>query len=109
MPNPDHPTAVCSVPLTTARLCAAASATRGLLRLHEAEGLLGPPARRAAGYRHDPADTVARVQAIRLLKDLGFTLRDIALLLAERDQGARDAVPASTPSNPLPSWAESAP
>ncbi len=62
-----------------------------MLRLYEAEGLLAPPARSAAGYRHYPADTVDRVQAIRLLKELGFTLRDIALLLCERDEGAVDA------------------
>ena len=62
-----------------------------MLRLYEAEGLLAPPARSAAGYRHYPADTVDRVQAIRLLKELGFTLRDIALLLCERDVGAVDA------------------
>jgi len=79
-----------SAPLTTARLCAAASATRGMLRLYEAEGLLAPPARSAAGYRHYPADTVDRVQAIRLLKEVGFTLRDIALLLSERDDDAID-------------------
>jgi DNA-binding transcriptional MerR regulator len=91
MPNPDRSPAARGAALTTARLCAAASATRGMLRLYEAEGLLAPPGRSAAGYRHYPADTVDRVQAIRLLKELGFTLRDIALLLSERDGGALDA------------------
>ena len=91
MPNPTRPPTARGAALTTARLCAAANATRGMLRLYEAEGLLAPPARSAAGYRHYPADTVDRVQAIRLLKELGFTLRDIALLLCERDEGAVDA------------------
>ena len=91
MPKPDRFPAARNAPLTTARLCAAAAATRGMLRLYESEGLLAPPARSAAGYRHYPADTVARVQAIRLLKELGFTLRDIAMLLSERDDGAIDA------------------
>lgn len=72
-------------PLTTARLCAQADATRGMLRLYETEGLLAAPARSAAGYRHYPAAAVQRVRAIRLLKELAFSLKDIALLLDERD------------------------
>ena len=60
-------------PLTTARLCATTGATRGMLRLYEAEGLLAAPQRSAAGYRHFPADTVDRVRAIFLLKELGFS------------------------------------
>ena len=77
-------------PLTTARLSAATGASRGMLRLYEDEGLLPAPQRSAAGYRHFPADTVDRVRAIRLLKELGFTLRQIALLLAEGDEGHLD-------------------
>ena len=91
MPSPTQLPAARGAALTTARLCAATSATRVMLRLYEAEGLLAPPARSAAGYRHYPADSVDRVQAIRLLKELGFTLREIALLLSERDEGAVDA------------------
>ena len=91
MPSPTRPSAARSSPLTTARLCVAAGATRGMLRLYEAEGLLAAPGRSAAGYRHYPADSIDRVQAIRLLKELGFTLREIALLLSERDEGAVDA------------------
>lgn len=79
-----------AVPLTTARLCAATGATRGMLRLYEADGLLAAPQRSATGYRHFPADTVDRVRAIRLLKELGFTLRQIRLLLAEADDGPFD-------------------
>lgn len=80
-----------AVPLTTARLCAATGATRGMLRLYEAEGLLGAPQRSATGYRHFPADTVDRLRAIRLLKELGFSLRQISLLLADTDDGPFDA------------------
>jgi DNA-binding transcriptional MerR regulator len=72
-------------PLTTARLCATTGATRGMLRLYEAEGLLAAPQRSAAGYRHFPADTVDRVRAIFLLKELGFSLRQVSLLLADAD------------------------
>lgn len=72
-------------PLTTARLCATTGATRGMLRLYEAEGLLAAPQRSAAGYRHFPAHTVDRVRAIFLLKELGFSLRQVSLLLADAD------------------------
>ncbi len=79
-----------AAPLTTARLCAAAPATRGMLRLYEREGLIRPPQRSGAGYRHYADDTVDRVRAIRLLKDLGLTLREIALLLSESDAATLD-------------------
>lgn len=74
-----------AAPLTTARLCTAAQATRGMLRLYEREGLLSAPQRSATGYRHYPADSVDRVRAIRLLKDLGLSLREIGLLLSDSD------------------------
>ncbi|NRF67124.1 MerR family transcriptional regulator [Aquincola sp. S2] len=80
-----------SVALTTARLCAAADVTRGMLRLYESEGLLPPPRRGDNGYRHYPEESVARLQAIRLLKELGFTLREVALVLAAHDGGPLDA------------------
>lgn len=61
-----------------------------MLRLYEREGLLSPPQRSATGYRHYPADTVDRVRAIRLLKDLGLSLREIGLLLADSDTASLD-------------------
>lgn len=80
-----------AAPLTTARLCTAAQATRGMLRLYEREGLLSPPQRSATGYRHYAQDSVDRVRAIRLLKDLGLSLREIGLLLADSDAAPLDA------------------
>jgi MerR family copper efflux transcriptional regulator len=77
-------------PLTTRAVCLAAGATRGMLRLYERDRLIEAPQRSAAGYRHYPPDTVARLLAIRALKEIGFSLREIALLLAERDHGALD-------------------
>lgn len=77
-----HPSAA---PLTTTALCRAAGVTRGMLRLYEREGLLAAPPRSASGYRHYPADTSERLLAIRHLKELGFGLKEIALLLSERD------------------------
>ena len=77
--------------LSTQALCQAAGVSRGVLRLYEREGLVPPPVRSAAGYRQYPADEVLRLQAIRGLKELGLTLKEIALLLNEREALALDA------------------
>lgn len=61
-----------------------------MLRLYEREGLLPLPRRSVAGYRHYPADTVPRLLAIRQLKEVGFTLKEIAELLEEVDRGSVD-------------------
>lgn len=71
----------------TTALCRLAAVTRGQLRVYEREGLLQAPPRSASGYRAWPADTPARLRAIGQLKEVGFTLHEIALLLAERDLG----------------------
>ena len=77
--------------LSTQALCDAAGVSRGVLRLYEREGLVPPPVRSAAGYRQYPAEEVLRLQAIRGLKELGFTLKEIALLLGEREAQTMDA------------------
>ena len=64
--------------------------SRGQLRVYEREGLIPPPRRTAGGFRDYPADTVQRLQAIRQLKEIGFSLAEIALLLAEGDAGQMD-------------------
>lgn len=74
--------------LSSGELCRQAAVGRGTLRVYEREGLLGPPPRSASGYRQYPADAVQRLQAIRQLKAVGFTLREIAWLMSERDQGS---------------------
>jgi MerR family copper efflux transcriptional regulator len=79
-----------AVPLTSGAVCAAAQVSRGQLRVYEREGLIPPPRRTGGGFRDYPADTVARLQAIRQLKEVGFTLAEIALLLAEGDAGQLD-------------------
>ena len=80
-PDPTTP------PITSGVLCKRAGVTRGTLRVYEREGLLGDPPRSAAGYRAYPADAVQRLLAIRQLKEVGFTLKEIAFLLSERDVG----------------------
>ena len=74
--------------LSSGELCRMAGVSRGTLRVYEREGLLGPPPRTASGYRQYPADAVQRLQAVRQLKAVGFTLREIAWLMAERDMGS---------------------
>jgi MerR family transcriptional regulator, copper efflux regulator len=89
--TPASPAFPRAVPLTSGAVCAAAQVTRGQLRVYEREGLIPPPRRTGGGFRDYPADTVARLQAIRQLKEVGFTLAEIALLLAEGDAGQLDA------------------
>lgn len=54
------------------------------VRFYEREGLISPPPRRRSGYRQYPPETVRRVRFIRRAKALGFTLKEIAELLAMR-------------------------
>jgi DNA-binding transcriptional MerR regulator len=75
---------------TTSALCKAANVTRGQLRLYETVGLIAPQSRTEAGYRQYGSDTLNRLKAIMHLKELGFTLADIALLLADREYGVFD-------------------
>jgi DNA-binding transcriptional MerR regulator len=75
---------------TTSALCKATNVTRGQLRLYEDEGLIAPQSRTEAGYRQYGTDTVDLLKAILHLKELGFTLAEIALPLSNRDQGEID-------------------
>lgn len=86
-----HPRYPRAVPLTSGAVCAAAQVTRGQLRVYEREGLIPPPRRTVGGFRDYPADTLARLQAIRQLKEIGFSLAEIGVLLAEGDAGDIDA------------------
>jgi MerR family mercuric resistance operon transcriptional regulator len=54
------------------------------VRFYERRGLLAEPGRRASGYRQYPEDVVGRLRFIRRAKELGFTLKEIAELLALR-------------------------
>ena len=70
---------------TTGQLCKVAGVTRGQLRIYEREGLIEAPQRTESGYRCYDALAPARLRAILLLKEIGFTLAEIAPLLSERD------------------------
>lgn len=54
------------------------------IRFYEREGLIDSPPRRPSGYRAYPPETVVRVRFIRTAKELGFSLKEIAELLALR-------------------------
>lgn len=75
---------------TTSNMCKAAKVSRGQLRLYEEQGLIAPQRRTEAGYRQYGSDTLDRLRVIRHLKELGFTLAEIALLLSDREHGDID-------------------
>ena len=52
------------------------------VRFYERQGLLDEPARKASGYRLYTEDVVPRLQFIKRAKELGFSLGEIAELLA---------------------------
>jgi DNA-binding transcriptional MerR regulator len=58
------------------------------LRYYERVGLLSA-AERAGGRRHYTPSSAERVALIRLYQDAGFTLAEIARMLAARSQGRR--------------------
>ena len=57
------------------------------IRYYEAIALLPPPARQANNYRQYSAADVERVCFIRSARSLGFSLEEIATILAARDAG----------------------
>ncbi len=65
-------------------VASAAAVNAQTLRYYERVGLLPAPERRASGYRSYDAETVRRVRFIKRAQELGFTLREIADLLAMR-------------------------
>src|SRR5947209_4537677 len=71
-------------PLTIGELARRAGVGVETVRFYERQGLLAEPARRASGYRQYGEDIVARLRFIRRAKELGFTLKEIAELLALR-------------------------
>jgi DNA-binding transcriptional MerR regulator len=71
------------------QVAAAAAVNVQTLRYYERVGLLPRPARRASGYRTYTRDTVQRVRFIKRAQELGFTLGEIADLLAQRARPPR--------------------
>lgn len=55
------------------------------IRFYEREGLLAPPARTASGYRAYSAADLERVRVIRVCQSIGFTLKDVKVVLEPHD------------------------
>lgn len=68
--------------LTIGKLAQQAGVNVETIRYYQRVGLIREPVKPLEGYRHYPAETVDRVCFIKRAKDLGFTLKEIADLLA---------------------------
>ncbi len=76
--------------MTIGKLARAAAVGVETIRFYERRGLLPPPPRSAAGYRHYGPDALRRLRFIQRAKELGFSLDETAELLALRaDASAR--------------------
>jgi MerR family transcriptional regulator, copper efflux regulator len=69
---------------TISQLANHAQVTVETVRYYERRGLLPKPPRRAAGYRQYSQDHLAYLEFIRRAQALGFSLKEIAELLALR-------------------------
>ena len=65
----------------------AAGVSSDTLRHYEQLGLLPRTARTAAGYRRYHTSTIERVRMIQRALAIGFSLRDLATVLRQRDSG----------------------
>ncbi|MEP7326809.1 MAG: MerR family transcriptional regulator [Gemmatimonadota bacterium] len=68
--------------LTVGQLARQAGVNLETVRYYERRALLAAPSRTASGYRQYPASTVRRIEFIKRAQALGFTLDEIADLLA---------------------------
>jgi len=57
------------------------------LRHYERKRVLPPPARLPNGYRRYPTEAVARVQMVKRALRIGFSLDELARVLADRQRG----------------------
>jgi DNA-binding transcriptional MerR regulator len=76
--------------LRSSQLAAAAGVNLQTLRYYERRGLLAAPQRSSGGHRLYPSDTVILLRVIKIAQRLGFTLNEVAdLLAAGRHQHSR--------------------
>ena len=69
------------------QLAATAGISTDTLRHYERSGVLAAPARTRAGYRRYPRSAVARVALIRRALSIGFSIKELARVFEERQQG----------------------
>lgn len=77
--------------LRTSELAAAAGVNAQTLRYYERRGLLAEPDRSLGGHRLYPEQTVTVLRVIKAAQRLGFTLDEVADLLAATRFGRRRA------------------
>ncbi|WP_199742736.1 MerR family transcriptional regulator [Nocardia stercoris] len=80
--------------LRTGELAAAAGVNIQTLRYYERRGLLAEPDRSPGGHRLYPRESVTALRAIKAAQRLGFTLDEVAQLLAGSRAGSRRRPPA---------------
>jgi DNA-binding transcriptional MerR regulator len=68
-------------------LSAAAGVSVRNIRFYESRGILPPPDRTPAGYRHYGPDAVSRLRFLRSAQAAGLTLAEIHGILSVRDLG----------------------
>ncbi len=73
--------------LRSGELARRAGVSPDTLRHYERRGLLPCPERSAAGYRLYSTAALARVQLIRGALSIGYTVKELGVILADRDDG----------------------
>ncbi|THF64375.1 MerR family transcriptional regulator [Pseudothauera rhizosphaerae] len=79
-----------SAALTIGRLASAAGVGVETVRYYQRRGLIGAPAARRGAFRVYDADALSRLHFIRRAQTLGFSLDEIAELLALDEERDRD-------------------
>lgn len=74
-------------PLRSGKLAKLAGVSPDTLRLYERKGLLPKTPRSSNGYRSYPPETLERIRLVRAALAIGFTLDELAEILARRDRG----------------------
>ena len=78
-------------PLTIGALAQSAGLNVETIRFYERKGLIEQPPKPPTGFRRYPSGTVARLSFIKSAKQLGFSLKEIADLLALQDSDCQQA------------------
>jgi MerR family transcriptional regulator, copper efflux regulator len=76
--------------LTIGKLADSAGVGVETVRYYERRGLIDQPARRSGGYRQYSEATISRLTFIRRAQELGFTLKEIAELIALDEEAAAE-------------------
>jgi len=74
-------------PLYSGELARLAGVSTDTLRYYERRGLLPSAPRAVSGYRLFPREALLRVRMIRGALSIGFSVKELAAILGERDRG----------------------